>query len=271
MPPVPELGIPAGMKEAGQRVDFRPDQFSLAIETKGYMLAWTRACPCPCTPVSEKTELPNPNCEICKGNGWFYFGGNVVQDLSQWDLDDIQKQVIADNGAMVIRGIVTGIGAQHDPWDKLGNWMSGTMMLTVRYQNKLGYYDKITVLDSEIVYSEIVKADGSEYLKGRYLFTGINHLRSEDKVFQADSDFKLTGDGRIKWLTTPPNSGTRLSVHYLCHPTFLVVEHPHVIRTTSRKFKTKTPKTPQGDPRSLPIQALIRYDFLPEPGAVESE
>jgi hypothetical protein len=265
MPTVPQLGIPTGMKEAGQRVDFRPDQFDLMIETKGYLLAWIRACVCPCTPVVSQTEQPDPNCDLCHGQGWFYFGGNTTQDFSDWELTDLQKNIIADNNAMVIRGIITGISASQDPVDKLGNWVSGTMMLTVRHQNKLGYYDKIIALDSEIAYSEVIEADGTNYLSARYLMTGINQLRSESTIYTADADYRLLGSGRIEWLITAPTSGTRLAIHYLCNPTWLVIEHPHIIRTTSRKFKTTAPKTPQGDPRSLPIQALMRYDFLPEP------
>ena len=53
-------------------------------------------------------------------------------------------------------------------------------------------------------------------------------------------------------------------MHYLMHPTWLVVEYPHMIRTTPIKFKTTSPTTPQGDPNALPVQAMLRYEFLVE-------
>lgn len=266
MPTTPVLGLPAGEKDAGQRVDFKPSKFDLMIENKGYLLAWTRACWCPCEPVATQTKNPDPNCTLCDGTGWTYFGGNVVQDfdVEAWDLDVIQKKIIADNSAMVIRGIISGIGAKHEPYDKLGNWVEGSMQVTTRYENKLAHYDKLVCLDSEICYSEILTADGTAITAARYLITGINHLRSMTKVYVADTDYQINALGQVEWLSgNEPVVGTRLAIHYLCHPAFLVIEHPHVIRTTPQKFKTLKPKTPMGNPRGLPIQAVVRYDFLP--------
>jgi len=267
MPSFPALGLPEGTKEQGKRVDFKPDDFDLLIETKGYLLAWTRACPCPCTPVSEQTEQPDPNCELCKGEGWLYFGSSASRDWSEiGDLDGIQKHLIESNNAMVIRGIVTAIQNTMNPWDKVGNWMGGSMQVTVRHQNKLAYYDRLIGLDTEISYSEIREAGGSDTLETRYPVCGVNLLRSESQVYVPDIDFALDQQGGILWKPgREPNEGTRLAIHYLCHPTWLVIEHPHVARTSPTKYKTKTPRTPRGDPRRLPIQAIMRLEFLPDP------
>ena len=264
MPEFPTLGIPDGIKQAGQRVDFRPDQFDLAIETKGYLLAWERAALCPCSPVATQSEQPDPNCELCEGSGWLYFGAASAQDLDDYELDEIQQQILDTSNAMVIRGIVTSAQMQPDPVDMITKRIPGMMNCTVRKSNKLGYYDKLTALDAEIVYSEILEADGTEYLEARYLVTGVNHLRSETTVYKADVHFEIY-KGKVKWFTSSiPASGTRLSLHYLCHPTWLVVEHPHAARVTSQLYKTPEPKSPTGDPRKLPVQALVRYEFLPE-------
>lgn len=266
MPAVPALGLPAGEKDAGQRVDFKPSKFDLMIENKGYLLAWTRACWCPCTPIATQTKSADPNCSLCNGTGWIYFGGNVTQDfdVEQWDLDVIQKKIIADSNAMVIRGVISGIGAKHEPYDKLGNWVEGAMQVTVRPENKLAYYDQLVCLDAEIGYSEILIANGSTTTAARYLITGINYLRSIATVYTADTHFQINTLGQVEWLSgNEPAVDTRLAIHYLCHPQYLVIEHPHVIRMTSKKFKTAKPKTPMGDPKALPIQAVVRYDFLP--------
>lgn len=264
MPEYPTLGIPEGTKQAGQRVDFKPDQFDLAIETKGYLLAWERASLCPCSPVATQTEQPDPNCELCSGSGWLYFGAPTDQDLSDYEFDDIQQQFLDDTDSMVIRGIVTSAQMQPDPVDMITKRIPGMMNVTVRRTNKLGYYDKLTALNAEIVYSEILEADGTEFLEARYLVTGVNHLRSETTVYKADVHYKIY-KGKVHWYPSSiPATGTRLSLHYLCHPTWLVVEHPHAARVTPLLFKTPTPKTPTGDPRKLPVQALVRYEFLPE-------
>jgi hypothetical protein len=259
------LGLPEGVKDAGQRVDFRPSQFDLLIENKGYRLAWERASVCPCAPVSEKTEQPDPNCDLCHGSGWFYFSGLTAQDDSDiGTLNSVQQAIVDVNSAMVIKGVITGIRIEHDPYNKVGNWDSGNLMVTVRHENVLGYYDKLIGLDIEIPFSEILISSEDSPIEGRYLMTGVNRLRSATQVYIPDVDFTLV-DGKISWvLGRAPADGTRLSVHYLCHPTWLVIDHPHAVRMTLRKFKTASPSTPLGNPEALPVQAMVRYDFLPE-------
>lgn len=263
-PNFPVLGLPSGEKEAGQRVDFKPSKFDMVIETKGYLLAWTRSVKCPCDPLTTKTEQPDPNCTLCSGKGWIQFGYEVGT-TPDWDkigdIGDIEKKIITDNSAFVIRGIITSVQAEYNPFDKIGNWTGSSMLLTVRPENKVAYWDRIVVLDSEIAFSQILTADGTTVLTAKYPIIGVNYLRSESTIYEPDADFVLDDEGGITWLANTPVSGTRLGIHYLCHPTFRLTQHPHSLRTTSQKFKTQTPKTPMGDPRSLPIQAMMRYEF----------
>ena len=265
MPAFPTIGLPDGQKEAGQRVDFKPDKFDLTIESHGYRLTWERALPCPCAPVTAAAEgMPDPNCDLCHGKGWIWFGEPNTTDFTEvGNLTTVQRAIIDENNAMVIRGIITSIEHKNDPHTKVGAWGAGSLNLTVRYQNKLSYYDRLTALDVEIAFSEVLEADGTSELEGRYLMTGVNHLRSVSTVYVPGVDFELN-TGKIAWLmSTPPTTGTKIVAHYLCHPTWLVVEHPHAARVTNVKFKTATPTTPRGDPRPLPIQARIQYEFLP--------
>lgn len=265
MPDYPALGVPSGVKQAGQRVDFKPTQFELAIETKGYLLLWERATWCPCSPVTTQTEQPDPNCTLCKGMGWIYFAAPSAQDLSDYEFGELENQLITDTGGMVIRGIVTAIANQPDPLDVMSNWVRGSSNLTVRYENKLGYYDKVTALNAEIAFSEVVTTDGTEILPTRYPAVGVNYLRSVDTVYRIGVEYEIN-KGVVTWRTGyVPSTDTRVGIHYLCHPTWLVVEHPHAARVTPVKFKTPSPKTPTGDPEKLPVQALIRYEFLPDP------
>jgi hypothetical protein len=265
MPDVPQLGVPEGVKQAGQRVDFKPDQFDLAIETKGYLLLWERAALCPCTPVATQTEQPDPNCTLCHGHGWLYFGASEAQVLTNYTLTELQQQMLDDSEGMIIRGVITSITEREDPVDKISRWVEGTANLTVRYGNRIGYYDKLTMLDAEIVFSEIIETDGTNILPTRYPVVGVNQLRSVSKIYNIGVDFHIN-KGVIEWLPGYiPSSEIRLAIHYLCHPVWLVVEHPHAARVTLRKMKTPSPTTPTGDARQLPIQAMIRYDFLPEP------
>lgn len=259
------INLPEGQKEAGQRVDFKPDKFVLAIETKGYRVAWSRAAQCPCTPINDQTEQPSPNCSLCDGRGWFYFAPALatVDEDTVGTLTDVQRAIVQSNAA-VIRAIMTGITTEKVPYDPIGSRLEGVMNATVRPENRLGYYDRITNLDSLIVYSEVVEAgDPASPLSTRYPIVALNLVRSETTAYTAPT-LSLSA-GKIVWndSLTAPASGTLLLVHYLCHPVWLVVNHPHAIRTSPVKFKTGSPVSPAGNPEPLPIQAVIKYEFLP--------
>ena len=93
----------------------------------------------------------------------------------------------------------------------------------------------------------------------------VNLMRSESTVFTSPTDFTVDAKGNIVWVTgQEPNKDDRVVLHYLCHPTWLVVEHPHSVRLTPVKFKNPKPATPLGDPQPLPIQAILKYEFLPD-------
>lgn len=252
------------IKEQGKRGDFKPDDFTLQIEAHGYRIAWARAAHCPCSPAHDQTELPSPVCTLCEGRGWIYFTpANVATTEDIGTFTDLQQQVIARYNAAPIRGIMTMGTTKDMPYDKLTYWREGMMNLTVRPENRLGYYDLVVNLDSEMVHYETVKAgpSSSDTLRLRYHLCAVNLLRSETTVFTPDTDFTLE-NGKIKWLLNQPAEGTRLSCHYQTFPTWKVVSHPHVIRATQIKAKSQIPRTPQGDPTPLPIQAVIQYDFL---------
>lgn len=262
----PILNIPVGVKQTGQRVDFKPEQFELIIETKGYLLAWTRAGICPCISPSDGTQQPDPNCSICDGQGLTYFGTSTPQDLTDYTFTDLQQSIIDDQNAMIIRGVITNITNTQDRIDQISNWVEGDANLTVRADNKLGYLDRVVGLDCKIAYTERLEADGTSTLSTRYPVIEMNQLRSYSSVYVLDTDFEIAIDGSITWLTGPPEVDTVLSAHYLCHPTWIIINHPHAARVSSRLYKTPTPTTPTGDPIDLPVQAVIRYEFLPFEG-----
>jgi len=259
-------GLPTGTKEGGRRVDFRTDEFTVILELKGYRLAWSRAALCPCAGVNEQTEQPDPNCQLCKGHGFFYYkpAGAVVDERRVGALDALQQRIAAD--AAVIRGIMTGLAAKEIPHDTVLSRMEGTSSVTTRWENKLGYWDRLVNLDSLIVYSQLLVA-GPAPLTTRYPVAKMEMLRTLDRPLidgtgglVTDPDYQIVA-GDIVWFPgQAPDAGTKLAAHYLCHPAWRVIEHPHATRTTSVKFKTTSPV---GDPKELPNQAVVRYEFLP--------
>lgn len=259
------VGLPDGVKETGRRVDFKPDNFTLAIETKSFgRLAWTQACYCPCAANNTQTDQPDPNCDLCDGHGWFMFRPLLaeVDPKVVGDLNPLQAKLLEDNQASIIMGIMTSFFGKEAPYEAARRRIEGSANLTVRPENKLGYWDRIVNLDALIPYSQTVIADGTDLLSLTYLAAQVNLLRTVDTVYEQGTtvqpaDFILDlGDIRF---TTPPDTGTRFAVHYLCHPTWRVIEHPHTTRVTPVKFKTKSAV---GIQTPLPVQAVVRYEFL---------
>ena len=97
------IGLLEGQKEAGKRVDFKPDDYVLLVETKGYRLAWSRAAFCPCKPINLQTDQSDPTCTLCEGSGWLRFRPEeaVINSAVIGELDELQQSIVDDNAAVV--------------------------------------------------------------------------------------------------------------------------------------------------------------------------
>lgn len=258
---------PPGSREGGARVDFRTDiPFANQIEWHGVRWAWSRMTVCPCKGFNDQTDQTDPGCLYCNALGWrpIQTTGYVSDKDKTGQFTPVQQALITKNKAMVIRGIATSMSSQPNMFSVLGNWGLGTVMVTVRPENKLGYYDRLVYLDDVMPYSEIVTVDAADTLKLHYPAEALNALSETVKEY-GDADVVLTDDGNVQWLPgKKPAAGTRLSVHYLCHPTFVVIEFPHLIRSVDVRQKPPAiDASPMGSRMALPIQVVARLEHLP--------
>lgn len=262
----PTIGLPEGTKAQGQRVDFKEDKFTLAIETKGPRVAWARSSVCPCVSINNQTKLADPNCSLCGGLQRFYFQPanymNTIPDDAK-TLTTLQERILTLYNAVVIRAVVVSVMRTIEDFDKLGEWILGTSLFSVRPENRLGHYDRLIMLDSVLPFSQHsdVLADGT--VPTRWPVNYVNMLRSVSTVYELGAHYELTDAGVVRFLPGhAPSAGTRVSVHYDHHPHLLVWEHTHAFRDSLKAFKTATPKTPLGDPQALPLQVLARLEWL---------
>ena len=236
------------------------DEVTKLIELMGTRLVWSRMAFCPCAEVNDETQQPDPNCTKCRGRRAFHFGPRDYAAPDQvGTLTTLQRAIQADDGGAIIRGLVQRSQNVQDANDKLGNWVRGEMYVSVRWENLIGYYDRLTAIDATIAYSEVITLTGTVTVPLRYRAVQVNVIESVDRRYDMDVDYEVTADGKVRWIIDPPSG--RVSVHYVMHPTFLVAEHPHVLRATPRR--KKKPGL-YGEPQPQPIQAMIQLEFLPK-------
>lgn len=262
-------GLPGGAATRFLRVDFRVEggdqysSFDSLIETKTPRLAWARATVCPCKGFNDQTEQTDPTCVFCNAKGWTYFKPPqyVVDESRLGTLDPLQNVLLEKANGVIIRGFFTNITATPDMFQALGNWAFGSAMLTVRPGNRLGYYDRIIQIDEIAVYSEIVVVDGP-IVKTRYPLRWLNYCMSLAQAY-GDDDLVLYDDGVLKWKPgRQPAAGTRVSVHYMHHPVWVMIEYSNLVRTSLIQFRKATPQTPDGDILDLPIKLVMRREHL---------
>lgn len=265
-----KIFIPKGVKEGGFRVDPRGDiPFDAQIEWHGVRLGWSRMTICPCKGINNVTDQVDPDCPSCTGSGWTPVAteGYFVDKTKVGPLNTIQQLVVDKNKCMVIRGIPMGVSSQPNMFAALGDWALGTVMFTVRSENRLSYYDRLIHLDDVAPFSErIVSAPAGTPIKLRYPADEINGLISLTQRF-GNADVVLDDNGNVVFLPgRAPPAGTQLSITYMHHPVFTVIEFPHLIRTVPVRNK-KPPAladTPTGDYMRLPQQVIARLEHLPQ-------
>lgn len=261
----PVIGVPQGMKPF--RVDFS-HAFEGAIEHKGYRLAWSRAARCPCSSPAD-TDQADPLCTLCKGRAWLYFGppGYQIDEAVVGTLDPVQRAYLERTGACVIHGIMSSLGLRTDDTTELGPWMrdDSRAMVTVRAENKLGYYDRLMNLDAEIGFTQVVEVPESGLeTETRYPVRQVLLARTLDKQMFEGEHFTLVA-GKIVWIASQkPAAKARVALYYLTHPTWLVVDYPNAFRATLQNKKLgKKASTPDGEPIPLPVRAHVQYEFVP--------
>ena len=186
------------------------------IETQGVRFAWFRAAHCPCTPINTQTDQPDPNCEICRGQGTIYFGPSTYRETAEiGDLTPIQDQIIRETAegtpTAVIRGVVAYSSQTNEFFNLIGRFMTGQTFLTVRPENRLAYFDRLVCLDAEICYDEIITTPITAF---RYRPISINYVRSLTTRYREGADYTFA-NGVLTWVTgREPDDGTVLTADF---------------------------------------------------------
>lgn len=255
-------------KDSISRVDYNvtrlgDSNFDLLIETKCPRFSWARASHCPCVGFNNKTDQSDPNCTLCSGLGWYYFRPTeyAVDPSKVGKLDEVAERLIERSNGVVIKAYIAGENSEDTIYSKIGQWRVGAARATVRHRNRLGYYDRLIALDDVMVFSEGIVYDGSGILNTRYPVVEINQLRTLQTIY-GEGSISLDA-GRIVWEQGfAPSKGEKVSIHYLCRPVWVVMEHLKLNRTSLVRQKRPNTTTPQGDLAALPTQVMVMLEHL---------
>jgi hypothetical protein len=259
------------------RSDFKPSEFDAAITTKGYRMYWSRAGICPCL-NNDQTEQADPTCPLCKGRGYYYYLPDLeVKDGSRVDFygNPVELNEVEDGVSIFV--LKTALTADVQVFEKFGEWVFGATRASVQWQNRIGYRDRLVERDSFMIWNQVVECDGGPLIKVtggiskaglRYPCLELISFRSVVAEYREDRDVTITPRGELEWTASgsgPPAAGTRLSLAMTIHPVWIVMDHVHVIRDSQVEFKT-TSKAEVFEKGRLPIQSMLKLDFLVEPG-----
>lgn len=112
------------------RVGWRIGDFNELIYSQGYDAYIDRALRCPC--VDKSTGQALSTCKNCLGRGWFFVDRRETRVISQ-SMNNVKR---------------------YQNWSEVNQ---GTCKITVRGSDKLGFMDRIILLQLEAYYSEILK------------------------------------------------------------------------------------------------------------------
>jgi len=220
---------------AGQpQVNFNKDSFEAVIYQKGYRVYHDKAIKCPCK-VQATDNLSD--CHNCGGSGWvFYNRVSTRMILHSMNLD-----------------------TQYKEWSEE---TLGTVNITARDVDKIAYMDRITVIDAQTLFSEVIYPKKHKGL--RYATATYDILSIEDVFLFAGSKNKLTrliegtdytlNENAIQLDAKYDNyKSTCVALRYIHSPTYHVIDMPRDTMDSPIKNLSGIPED-----KLMPISAVGR-------------
>lgn len=259
----------------GPRVDLQEPAFRNHVWQHGVDVIWEQAAECPCSrktsdvaaglsltlDTTATTGDKRTDCPVCEGRGYYWHS---------------PQQIVAQ---------VTGLSTDPQARMAWGESAAGMAEITTLGENMLAFRDRVTVLNSAMVYREHRKRAGLVdtlrfpiITRELVLSTGavdvsVLHARRASlagsttaggaDVLTEGVDFDVVG-GAVDWTKGDANGkapvvGARYAMAYYARPRYVVTDFPFSMRdaTTTRKQPTGTQI-----PTHLPVCATAKLEFL---------
>jgi hypothetical protein len=221
------------------RADFTPEYFLALVKNKGYPAVWEQAMACP-NRIGDKTKH-NINCTVCEGRQYVYHTpATITVALTSLTLKEM--------------------------WREIGRFDLGTAMVTTEPAHRLGYWDKLTLTENRLRYTEPMQRLPRGADKLRYPPLTITRAVGADgtTTYTQGIDFTLL-ENKITWLPNKgPGIGGFYALSYFYRPVYIVLDLIHAIRDTPLARA-------QGHMVEMPVQAIARLDYLLADRTAEDE
>lgn len=226
---------PVGQWRSQVSVDFDRDEFTAVLYDKGYKVLWEKATLCPNRPATGLAPRDHDiDCRICDGTGFLFFSSRET------------------------RMLVTGVRIDQ-MYYAFGRWDAGQIMVTALPEERVHYWDRLTLLNGVSRFHELVRRQpGTQSDKLKYTPLCLEHVSRIDRV-GALQTYSINEEcqarlGNLEWLTTSglPDDGAYYSVAYTYRPRYVVLDLMHQHRES----------TIEGLHYEFPTQAVAKLDFL---------
>jgi len=195
-------------------VNFTVEEHRAMVWNKGYNAIIESAVKCPCA-THDNSNLST--CQNCLGIGYVMI--NPVQD----------------------RVILSSINYD----TKLKDWSEeklGSISITAARRTYLSYMDRITVVDSSVISSELInpRLYNTDYF-GFTIYPILEivdvfkFINATTKLTKLEEGVDFTFEGNKIIMTSTPAQGYSISVRYKHQLQYHVLDNPHIIRNSYRK------------------------------------
>lgn len=219
-----------------ERVDFNESEFDLIIEQKGRKVLVEKSSPCPCKGSSSDNLS---DCKNCGGSGIFFFSKEMTR--------------------MVIQNM--GVTVDFKQWSQETR---GMVNISCKNKEKITFMDRITILDGESTFQEVLHfkklnslVDGKLFAYTSYLVKNVVYC---SMFINVDTQLRLLVKGvdytiennKLILDSQYTDINTSITIRYTHCPTFYVIE---MRRETMDSYKIEGGKEKE---IRLPISAIGR-------------
>lgn len=207
------------------------EEFKKRIDSFGYFMKWEKAALCPNRDPTQPGHH-RLNCTQCDENGFVYFG------------------------AKNICGLITSFSTMQRFLPE-SRYEPGTAYLTTFPEDKLSFWDKVTLTKSTMRFTEVIKTVPQQLTyKLKYPVVDVEYMANNlGAVGNVEGDLVEATGGNLVFDSTV-DQGAFFTVSYTFNPVYVVIDLPHHVRD-SRNFVDGSDLQ-----RDYPRQATIKLDFL---------